>query len=51
MNRPLSIALAVLTAWFSLLAAPSSVAAKPEGTLTVAVATFGNERAGCVLRR
>src|SRR5437773_7120960 len=44
MNRPFAIALALLTAWFSLLAAPSSVAAKPEGTLTVAVATFGNER-------
>src|SRR5256712_7361092 len=44
MNRPLAIALALVTAWCSLLAAPSSVAAKPEGTLTVAVATFGNER-------
>src|SRR5436189_205410 len=44
MNRPFAIALALLTTWFSLLAAPSSVAAKPEGTLTVAVATFGNER-------
>jgi peptide/nickel transport system substrate-binding protein len=44
MSRPLGIALAFVTALSSLLAPPPSAAAKPEGTLTVAVATFGNER-------
>jgi peptide/nickel transport system substrate-binding protein len=44
MRRPLGITLALLTLCLSLVAAPSGVAAKPEGTLTVAVATFGNER-------
>ena len=44
MNRLLGIALALLTALLSPLAAPPAVSAAPEGTLTVAVATFGNER-------
>src|SRR5438094_7042856 len=44
MHRPFAIARALLPAWFSALAAPSGGAAKPEGTITVAVATFGNER-------
>src|SRR4029453_18345964 len=44
MHRSLGIALALLTAGLSLLAAAPGAAAKPEGTLTVAVATFGNER-------
>jgi peptide/nickel transport system substrate-binding protein len=43
MNRPLGIALA-LVALCSLAALPPGAAAAPEGTLTVAVATFGNER-------
>jgi peptide/nickel transport system substrate-binding protein len=41
MNRPLGIALAL--SLLTLLAGPPAAAA-PEGTLTVAVATFGNER-------
>jgi peptide/nickel transport system substrate-binding protein len=44
MIRPLGIALAIIAAWLVPLAAPRGAAAKPEGTLTVAVATFGNER-------
>ena len=44
MNRSFGIALAVLIASCALLAAPPGAGAKPEGTLTVAVATFGNER-------
>jgi peptide/nickel transport system substrate-binding protein len=44
MRRPLGLALGVLTACLSLVAAPPGAAAKPEGTMTVAVATFGNER-------
>ena len=44
MHRSLGIALALLTVGLSLLAAAPGAAAKPEGTLTVAVATFGNER-------
>jgi peptide/nickel transport system substrate-binding protein len=44
MNRPLRIALALLVALCLVPAAPPGAAAKPEGTLTVAVATFGNER-------
>src|SRR5215813_11715913 len=43
MNRPLGLAL-VLVALCSLVAPPPGLAAAPEGTLTVAVATFGNER-------
>ena len=42
MHRSLGIALAL--AVLSLVAAPPGAAAKPEGTMTVAVATFGNER-------
>jgi peptide/nickel transport system substrate-binding protein len=44
MYRPLGIALALVIALSSLLAAPPGAWARPEGTLTVAVATFGNER-------
>jgi peptide/nickel transport system substrate-binding protein len=44
MNRPIGIALTLLAAACTVLGAPSGAAAKPEGTLTVAVATFGNER-------
>jgi peptide/nickel transport system substrate-binding protein len=44
MTRPLGIALALVAA-LTLLRVPMPTAvAKPEGTLTVAVATFGNER-------
>ena len=43
MNRPLGILLALATTSY-LLVVPPGAAAKPEGTLTVAVATFGNER-------
>src|SRR5262245_8593255 len=44
MRQPLGILL-VLVIVASLLTAPTpGAAAKPEGTLTVAVATFGNER-------
>ena len=43
MNRPLGLALVLVTLW-SLVASPPGLAAAPEGTLTVAVATFGNER-------
>jgi peptide/nickel transport system substrate-binding protein len=44
MRRPLGIVLGVLIACLSLVAAPPGATAKPEGTMTVAVATFGNER-------
>jgi peptide/nickel transport system substrate-binding protein len=44
MSRPLGIALALVIAFTALLGAPPGLAAGPEGTLTVAVATFGNER-------
>ncbi len=44
MHRPLGIALALLTALLAPLATPPGVLAGPEGTLTVAIATFGNER-------
>jgi peptide/nickel transport system substrate-binding protein len=44
MNRPLGILLALAIASCALLTATPGAAAKPEGTLTVAVATFGNER-------
>ena len=43
MNRPLGLAL-VLVALCSLVAPSPGLGAAPEGTLTVAVATFGNER-------
>src|SRR5499433_2678349 len=43
MNRPLRLALVLVALW-SLIAPPAGLAAAPEGTLTVAVATFGNER-------
>src|SRR5215831_14330511 len=43
MNRPLGLALVLVALW-SLIAPPAGLAAAPEGTLTVAVATFGNER-------
>src|SRR5919109_3559663 len=43
MTRSLWITAALLVAAFSATA-PATEAAKPEGTLTVAVATFGNER-------
>ena len=44
MNRPLGVLLVLATASYVLLTATPGAAAKPEGTLTVAVATFGNER-------
>jgi len=44
MRRPLGIALAFVVVLAALLGAPPRGAAAPEGTLTVAVATFGNER-------
>jgi ABC-type transport system substrate-binding protein len=44
MSRPLGIALAFVIALGALLGARPGMAAGPEGTLTVAVATFGNER-------
>lgn len=44
MRQPLGIALSFLTALVCTLTMPSPTVAKPEGTLTVAVATFGNER-------
>jgi peptide/nickel transport system substrate-binding protein len=44
MSRPLWIATLIATAALWALAGASGEAAKPEGTLTVAVATFGNER-------
>jgi peptide/nickel transport system substrate-binding protein len=44
MNRPPGIALAVVVAVCVWLALVPASAAGPEGTLTVAVATFGNER-------
>src|ERR671924_2266735 len=43
MNRSLGIPFMLVLAWLIVFAAPPA-AAKPEGTLTVAVATFGNER-------
>src|SRR5919109_4845570 len=43
MNRSLGIPFTLVLAWLIVFAAPPA-AAKPEGTLTVAVATFGNER-------
>src|SRR2546428_9492450 len=44
MTRLLGIALALVIASGALFASPPVSAARPEGTLTVAVATFGNER-------
>src|SRR5262245_43409993 len=44
MNRSCKLTLALLIVPCALFVAPPSDAAKPEGTLTVAVATFGNER-------
>jgi peptide/nickel transport system substrate-binding protein len=44
MLRPLGIAFPFVLAFATLLTAPPGAWAKPEGTLTVAVATFGNER-------
>jgi peptide/nickel transport system substrate-binding protein len=44
MNRPLGILLALATTSYFLVTPTPGAAAKPEGTLTVAVATFGNER-------
>jgi peptide/nickel transport system substrate-binding protein len=44
MNRPLGIALATILLSCVLVAVAPAGAAGPEGTLTVAVATFGNER-------
>src|SRR5262250_1966131 len=43
MNRPLGLTLVLVALW-SLVAPLPGLAAGPEGTLTVAVATFGNER-------
>jgi peptide/nickel transport system substrate-binding protein len=44
MRRRLSISALIMTAPLWALAAGPGEAARPEGTLTVAVATFGNER-------
>ena len=44
MRRPLGIVLALVLTVSLVLTAPPGISAKPEGTLTVAVATFGNER-------
>ncbi len=44
MKRPLGIVLSIVTTLLSALAVAPGEAARPEGTLTVAVATFGNER-------
>src|SRR6266545_133734 len=44
MHRSLGIALALAIAVLALVTAPPPAAAKPEGTMTVAVATFGSER-------
>jgi peptide/nickel transport system substrate-binding protein len=44
MRQPLGILLTLLTVSCLVVAPASEAAAKPEGTLTVAVATFGNER-------
>src|SRR5262249_61437538 len=41
--RPLGLTLVLVALW-PLVAPPPGLAAAPEGTLTVAVATFGNER-------
>src|SRR5688500_16015303 len=44
MRRRLSLSALIMTAPLWALAAGPGEAARPEGTLTVAVATFGNER-------
>ncbi len=44
MYRPLGIVLSLLIVACALLGAPPAAVARPEGTLTIAVATFGNER-------
>ena len=44
MRQPIGAALSLVTALLVAWAPPPAAAAKPEGTLTVAVATFGNER-------
>src|SRR2546425_6660503 len=44
MKRRVGIVASIVTALLSALAVPPAEAAPPEGTLTVAVATFGNER-------
>ena len=44
MRQPIGAALSLVTALLVAGAPPPAAAAKPEGTLTVAVATFGNER-------
>ncbi|MET0487619.1 MAG: ABC transporter substrate-binding protein [Candidatus Rokuibacteriota bacterium] len=44
MRQPLGILLTLLTVSCLVVAPASEAAAKPEGTLTIAVATFGNER-------
>jgi peptide/nickel transport system substrate-binding protein len=44
MKQRLSVTVSIATALLWSLAMPPAEAARPEGTLTVAVATFGNER-------
>src|SRR5437867_2008996 len=44
MKQRLSVIVVAVTALLWAAAAGSGAAARPEGTLTVAVATFGNER-------
>jgi ABC-type transport system substrate-binding protein len=44
MKRRFGVIVSIVTALLLALAGPPCEAAKPEGTLTVAVATFGNER-------
>src|SRR5216684_5545933 len=44
MKQRLSVIVLIATALLWALAMPAAEAARPEGTLTVAVATFGNER-------
>src|SRR5712691_13364504 len=44
MKQRLSVIVLIATALLWALAMPPAEAARPEGTLTVAVATFGNER-------
>jgi peptide/nickel transport system substrate-binding protein len=44
MRQPLGILLTLLTAFCLVVVPAPDAVAKPEGTLTVAVATFGNER-------
>ena len=44
MRQRLGVIVLIVTAVLGALAAAPGEAARPEGTLTVAVATFGNER-------